>query len=108
MGNFNEGYVLHRNVDTNDHNWLNIRLVGSNGINRDAVGSRVYLTDSNGMTQMQEVISGSSLGAGSDLALHFGLGNAEVQTIRIVWSNGQEQIINSLQPNQHISISYGK
>lgn len=108
VGNFNEGYALHHNKLQNAHNWLNIRLQGANDINRDAVGSRVYLTDTNSMTQMQEVISGSSLGAGSDLALHFGLGQADIKSIRIVWSNGSETLLSDIQANQHLTLSYRK
>ena len=75
VGNWNEGYVLYRNTAAagEDHNWLTIRLIGGGPVNRDAVGARVFVTTTSGRITMQAVTSGSSLGAGNDLALHFGV-----------------------------------
>ena len=76
LGNWNDGYVLYRNTGAEGkaNNWINIRLVGSGGINRDAIGARVYITADDGRVLLQEVKCGSSLGAGNDTALHFRLG----------------------------------
>jgi enediyne biosynthesis protein E4 len=106
LGNWNEGYRLYRNTERSNNHWLRVRLTGDGDINRDAVGSRVYVTTTEGRSQMQEVICGSSLGSGNDLALHFGLGQAEVAELNIVWPNGQEQTLQNVASDQELTITY--
>lgn len=109
IGHWDEGYTLFRNTgaDTQDDNWLQLRLTGAGPINRNAVGARAYVTSDDGLVQMREVVAGSSLGAGNDLALHFGLGDADIVDIRIVWSDQSEMIIENVSSNQSVNIVYG-
>lgn len=106
IGNIDEGYKLYRNVDESDNNWLAFKLIGADGINRDAVGSRVYVTTDEG-TQMQEIIAGGSLGAGSELVLHFGVGEVESADIEIVWTNGERQTFENATINRRYTLTYG-
>jgi hypothetical protein len=108
VGEWNERYALYRNItfETESNRWLTVRLVGGGPVNRDAVGARVYLTTDDGRTQMQDVICGSSLGAGNDLALHFGLGQASVDEMRIVWPDGTESLFNGVPSNQIVHVIY--
>jgi hypothetical protein len=108
VGTWNEGYRLYHNEGTSDegHGWLTVRLVGGGPVNRDAVGTRVYLTTSDGRTQMQEVISGSSLGAGNDLALHFGLGRASIDRVKVVWPDGVTRMYEAVLSNQIWRLRY--
>ena len=108
LGNWNQGYRLHRNTGAalGNRNWINIRLRGGGDINRDAIGSRVYLRTSTGRTLMQEVKSGSSLGAGNDMALHFGLGGEDIAEVRVRWSNGVEEILRDVAVNQFMIVEY--
>jgi hypothetical protein len=108
VGHWNQGYTLYRNtaVGSESNHWLTIRLVGSGPINSDAVGSRVYLTTDNGITQLQAVICGSSLGAGNDLALHFGLKSASISGLRIVWSDGTESLLTDVPRDRILTITY--
>ena len=108
LGNWNEGYVLYRNTGAlgRSNNWINIRLTGGADINRDAIGSRVYLSTDDGRTLMQEVKCGSSLGAGNDTALHFGLGEAGIREILIRWPNGVEETLTGVAINQFLEFSY--
>ena len=108
QGNWNDGYALYHNESglINDNHWLTIRLVGQGYVNRDAIGARVYLTTNNGKTQMQEVKSGSSFGAGNDPRLHFGLGKASIDALWVIWPNGEKQIITSMDSDQFLTISY--
>lgn len=107
-GNWNSGYRLLRNVNEDTNHWISIRLVGSDDINKDAVGTKVYITTSEDTVLFQQVISGSGLGAGNDLALHFGLGQAMIRSITIHWPNGHEQIVEAPEVNQHLVIQYQK
>ena len=108
VGNLDEGYRLYKNQAglTSDNRWLAIELEGSGDINRDAVGARVYVT-ANGMTQMQEVINGSSVMAGNDLAQYFGVGLERSVDVRIRWSNGKEEI-HRVATNERYKIRYSK
>lgn len=89
---WNEGFTLYRNLglDGTGNHWLTVQLTGGEGVNRNAIGARVMVQTAQGLTQMQEVHSGSSLGAGHALALHFGLGSATQATITIVWPDGTQ------------------
>jgi len=108
LGNWNEGYVLYRNTGAEGkaNNWINIRLVGSGVINRDAIGARVYITADDGRVLLQEVKCGSSLGAGNDTALHFGLGAASISEVMIRWPNGVEEIVADVAVNQFLEVAY--
>ncbi|MCA9572781.1 MAG: ASPIC/UnbV domain-containing protein, partial [Myxococcales bacterium] len=54
---------------------------------------RVTITDTNGIVQVREVQSGTSLGGGSDLGLHFGLGTGDLVEVRVRWPDGVEEIV---------------
>ena len=110
VGNLDEGYRLYRNDagrTTNNH-WLSFALTGGGPVNRDAVGTRVYVTTRNGITQMQEVINGSSVMAGNDLALNFGTGAARSADVVIRWPDGAEQTFKNVRTDQRYGIQYSE
>ena len=104
-GNWNSGYRLYQNQGSRNR-WLSLDLRGNDDVNRDAVGTRVYLTTENGITQMQTVRIGAGLGGNNQLELHFGLGAASSADLRIVWSNGRECLFNGVPANQRLKILY--
>ncbi len=108
LGNWNQGYVLYKNTGdlSHDRNWINVRLRGGGAINRDAIGARVYLTTDGDRTLMQEVKSGSSLGAGNDTALHFGLGEDSIRELRVRWPNGEETLLRDVEVKQFLEVNY--
>ncbi len=91
VGNYGEGYRLYRNqldpVASGRH-YLIVELEGGGPVNRDALGARVTVIGSDGRRQVGERRSGSSLGAGDMLPLHFGLGRARAQTVEVRWPDG--------------------
>lgn len=108
VGNLDEGYRLYQNQQgqiSNNH-WLVIELVGAGPVNRDAVGARVYVTTADGVTQMQEVINGSSVMAGNDLAQYFGIGVERSAQVRIRWSDGTEQVFQNVRADQRYRLVY--
>ncbi|MEM7127893.1 MAG: FG-GAP-like repeat-containing protein [Chloroflexota bacterium] len=111
-GDWNKGFTLYRNLlgESTKANWLTIKLIGSvnpgNPVNRDAIGTRVYLMTNHGHRQMQEVKSGSSLGAGNDTALHFGLGDAEIDSVLILWPNDEIRLFKNVPVNQVWPVGY--
>ena len=110
VGNYDAGYRLYRNESGagEQNNWLAIKLVGDRPVNRDAIGARVTVVDSDGHSQMQEVKNGSSLGAGNTLTLHFGLGVAAVENVMVQWPDGSAQDWGKLKSNQTHIIQYGQ
>jgi len=107
VGNLDEGYRLYENEEgqnTNNH-WLSIELEGAGPVNRDAVGARVYVT-ANGNTQMQDVISGSSVMAGNALEQNFGIGVEKSADVVIRWPNGKEQVFKNVAADQRYQIQY--
>ena len=107
-GNWNAGYRLYQNInqDLAHHQWISIELIGNKPINRNAVGSRVYITRTDDLTQLQEVKIGSGLGGNSQLALHFGLGTADIAKIKVVWSDGSICHFEQVDPQQNLKIHY--
>lgn len=118
VGNIADRYYVYENQGQvglgND--WVSFRLEGDapaigalgpdTGINRNALGSRVYIELSDGRTLLQEVKSGSSLGSGNDMVLHFGLGTNSIESVHILWSNGYSETLSSVVPNKEWQISY--
>ncbi len=90
---------LLRNDGGNRNNWLQIRLLATNG-STDAIGTRVAITTS-GLTQTREVRSGDGYLSQCDLTLHFGIGDYEsVDSITVRWQSGMEQQIKDVAANQ--------
>ena len=90
----------------NNNNWIKIKPVGVTS-NRDAIGARVYVTSALG-TQIREVRSGDGFRYMSYIGAYFGLGqDAEVTEVRVVWPNGNEDIIEGPAINGSIEVVEG-
>jgi hypothetical protein len=108
IGNWNQEYKLFRNdgsAGVGNH-WITVELRGVGPVNRDAVGTRAYLTTEDGVTQMQEVKNGSSIGSGNELALHFGLGQANITDLTIVWPDGFTETFTEVLSNTFWQLTY--
>ena len=83
---WNRGFTLYKNSGASgaDNHWLTLRLIGDGPVNRDAIGTKVMLTTNEGNIFLQELTSGISLGAGSERALHFGLGAATSAEVEVL------------------------
>lgn len=95
IGNRGEGYRVLRNtagVGGNNH-WLSVELRGAGPVNRDAIGSRVWVTTTEGDVRLGESRSGSTMGGGDQSRLHFGLGQASVDHVTIRWPDGTYETI---------------
>ncbi|MEZ4631721.1 MAG: CRTAC1 family protein [Deinococcales bacterium] len=110
QGNWNEGFRLYHNeaLAGRGNDWLSLWLKGGEGVNLDAIGTRVKLVLSDGRELFGEVRRGSSLGASHQAPLHFGLAKSQIQTLTILWPNGHEQTLENISSNQLLTISYPK
>lgn len=108
LGIWDEGYALYRNTGsaTTGHRWLGLVLVGGGPVNADAVGAKALVTTSDGRTQVRHVVNGASLGAGHDLALHFGLGPHTVEEVVIVWPDGLTERLDPPPLDAYLEVRY--
>ncbi len=98
--------VLLRNNTGNSNHWFGIKLVGTKS-NRDAIGSRVFITY--GAThRWRELSGGGSYLTASDPRLLFGLGASEkIDSLEVRWPSGQTNTLKNQKANQYIVIKEG-
>lgn len=78
------------NVGNNNHFYgLNLRGIQSN---RSAVGAKVLLYSALGV-QAREVRAGESYGITNSMQIHFGLGQAEVDSVKVFWPSGTVDVL---------------
>ena len=83
--------LLLRNVSSDHHHWVGLKLIGGSKSPRDAVGAAVYLS-AGGIRQRRDVISGGSFASSNDQRLHFGLGDtSSVDQVEIHWPDKMVQ-----------------
>ena len=75
LNNLDSSPTLLRNVNPDQHHWIEFRLIGGAGKPRDAVGAAVFVTTGK-ITQRGDVLSGGSFASSNDPRVHFGLGGA--------------------------------
>ncbi len=109
VGDWDVGYQLfhHRPLPASA-GWLSVRLLGDGAVNHDAVGAQVIARLSDGRSLLRAVIAGTSLGSGSDLALYFGLGSAEVDTLEVRWPDRTVELYGRQDRNREIVLRYGQ
>jgi enediyne biosynthesis protein E4 len=87
------------------NNYVSIKLKG-NKLNRDAIGSKVYVF-TKGQMQMQELNPYRGYESSMEPILHFGIGkNTVADSIKIIWPDGQQQKEITVKANRVINISY--
>ncbi|MEM9252287.1 MAG: CRTAC1 family protein [Planctomycetota bacterium] len=91
-------------AESEDHNYL-LAHVGYSDTGFDPIGAKLTLTTESG-TQSRVVGSGGTAFSQSLLnTVHFGLGeDDQVQTLNIVWRDGSEQTLTSVDANQRIEV----
>lgn len=102
LGNYDEGYYLYHNEGArlSDHARTSIILEGT-----QIIGSRVII-EADGISQMQDIQCGSSLGSGNASDLYFGLGTAQIFELTVIWPDGTQQSFSDLSANQRYVIQY--
>ena len=108
IGDYERGYSLFRNTrsGSEENGRIAVRLIGGGPVNADAVGARVTIATTDGLIQIREIQSGSSLGGGDSTTLHFGLGDAKIRSLTVRWPDGAEKSFNNLPVDQEYTIPY--
>lgn len=95
IANQHGGPSIYHNVPTPsgaNNNWIGIRLVGDGkSCNRDAFGSRVTLAVPGQPVQTREVQAANGFSSQHDTRVHFGLGGALADSVRVSvrWCGGE-------------------
>ncbi len=108
VGNRGTDYQLLHNTATTGpgHHWITLALHGSEPINNDAIGAWVTVTDTLGIERVAEVRSGSTMGGGNSMRLHFGFGDASLSTVHVRWPDGTESDYADLPTDAIIDLDY--
>ncbi len=109
VANANQKSYLYRNT-LSSGNYLGIRLNGIES-NKNGFGARIVVKAEIGgattgeVSQMRQVLSTSGSRSQQESLVHFGLGAAPiVENITVYWPSGRVNSINSINPNQFITI----
>lgn len=106
IGRYNLSYQLLKNSTINNKHWLGFKLLGGADISRDAIGTKVIITDSAGLSQMRELRAGESRGSSHEKILHFGLDNETNISAVIIWPGGYQQSLENIPIDQYIQLVY--
>lgn len=88
LNNLDSTPTLLRNVNPDQHHWIEFRLIGGAGQPGDAVGAAIFVTTGK-ITQRGDVLSGGSFASSNDPRVHFGLGDAAaIDSVEIRWPRG--------------------
>jgi enediyne biosynthesis protein E4 len=108
LNNIDSTPTLLRNVLKNSNHWLTLKLVGSSGSPRDAIGAKVFVS-AGGVRQRGDVFSGGSYASSSDQRVHFGLGSAtKIDKLEIHWPSGKKQEVLVPSVDRIITVVEGK
>jgi hypothetical protein len=83
--------------------WLQLRLSGRQS-NRSAIGAEVRCK-AGGRVQLRTVTSSVGYASSSDLAVHFGLGQATRASIEIRWPSGKVQSLGEVAGDQRLNVT---
>ena len=100
--------VLLRNVNPDQHHWVEMQLVGGPKSPRDATCATVYLK-ANGMRMRQDVLASGSFISANDRRPHFGLGDAtDAGVAEIHWPSGIVETVKLPAVDRIYTIAEGK
>ena len=73
------------------------------GANTGGIGAKVYVFQK-GKTQYQQLMLTRGFQSASDARLHFGLGDASVDSVLVVWPNQSYQVLKNITPNKFVTL----
>ncbi|WP_083596489.1 VCBS repeat-containing protein [Cnuella takakiae] len=109
VNNMNEEAFVYRNelrsaVSDTVHNFISVQLQGSVA-NRNGIGAKLFLYQKDS-TQFLEQYPVRGFSSCVDQRLHFGLGKAPADSIKVVWPDGKQQVIIAPRTNVLLVVNY--
>ena len=104
--NFGEAPLLMHNGDLaagSTNGYLAFTVEGTVS-NRDAIGTRIWVRNADGVTQMREISTGSTHGGGDERLALFGLGAEPDATVIVRWPDGQVQGLGVFTADQRVHL----
>jgi hypothetical protein len=99
--------MILRNHGIRGRHWVSFELAGTKS-NRLAIGARTKIV-AGGMTQTDEIHSGSSYLSQNDMRVHFGLGSAsKIEKVEIRWPSGTVDLLKDLVADRFYAVSEGR
>lgn len=99
---------LFKNISKSKINWVGIKLIGSEDVNRSCVGCSVTIGSGKNI-QIREVDGGSGHSSQSTKTLYFGLGKKKfAENISIQWLGKETQLIGTMKGGKVYTIEYLK
>lgn len=106
----NQNNILLRN-NTGANNWIQIKCQGVKS-NAYGIGAKVWINatiDGAEITQLREIKTNTGCRSQGGMNAHFGLGDADqIKSLRIIWPSNQEDIFETVQVNQNVTIKEGE
>lgn len=97
--------------ETAGGNWLDVRIEGTDGVNRMGIGARVHLypagklSDRAALLGCREIAAGYGYCSGQEAIAHFGLGKQQVVDVEIILPHGKGKLTRrNIQANQRVTI----
>lgn len=99
--------MILQNQGEKSNHWVNLELRAKEG-NPLAIGARITIK-AGGVTQTEEIRSGTSYLSQNDLRIHFGLGKAtKIDSIEIRWNSGKIETIKDVAIDKFHAIAEGE
>ncbi len=109
VNNINKPAFIYHNISNQNNNrkYLQIKLAGANK-NTQGLGAKVFVY-AKGKMQYQEQMPSRGFQSSVSPILHFGLGdNSVIDSLRIVWLSGRQQLLRNVSANQLLTLQEKK
>ena len=103
VNNLNSAARLYENQLCGGSSLL-VDLAWAGTANRSALGSRLEVTTSSGLSISRSVTGNRGYLSSSSTQAHFGLGTAEIETLTVRWPDGAVSAITDVTPNTQLTI----
>ncbi|HWM21713.1 MAG TPA: CRTAC1 family protein [Ilumatobacteraceae bacterium] len=99
-----EPHLYRNDTPTEGQHWLQVDTVGTSS-NRDGCGARIILELDDGVMTRQVSCGSGGGGAGSQHAVHFGLGaSTTVRQLEVIWPSGTRQILSDIEVDTFVMV----
>lgn len=105
INNLDGEAFVYQNTSSAYNNYVKLKLSGPKG-NTNGLGAKVTLYQGDKIQYFENKTVRGYLSS-NDPVVHFGLGKTEkIDSIRIVWKEGSENVIRNVQANQLVEVNY--